>query len=180
MVDRDPSVPKPTAFAFRPWVRDSCRRAAIWTAVVVLALAAAVVALGGVSGAPLARALGVLVLYAGLFGLSLAKIWWTAGQPAAGWDDEGLWFQALHRFKPTRIAWSSILAGGVKPGTRAYRLVVVRGDAAGERFLNLAVILNHHQFVDGLELNLIGLGFVRSDDGVARPDWDLETDGIGA
>lgn len=170
--------PAPASFAFRPWVRASCRRAAIWTTVAVLGLAAAIVWLGGLSAAPLARALGVLALYAGLFGLSLAKIWWTAGQPAAGWDAEALWFQALHRFQPTRIPWTSILAAGHKPDTRAYRLVVVRGDAAGERFLNLAVILSHHEFVDGLERNLVGLGFLRSGDGLARPGWDLEGDRI--
>lgn len=180
MPDRDPAVePTPVAFAFRPWVRAACRRAGVWTAVAAVLLVSVVVWQGGVAGAPLARALGVLAFYAALFGLSLAKIWWTAGRPAAGWDQDALWFQTLHRFKPTRIPWSSILAGGIKPGTRAYRLAVLRGDGARERFLNLAVILNHHGFVDGLEHNLLGLGLVRSGDGVARPDWDLESDRIG-
>ena len=131
---------------------------------------------GGVSGAPLARALGVLTLYAALFMASLIKIWWTAGRSAAGWDQHGLWFQALHRFRPTRIAWESILAGGTKPDTRAYRLVVIKGDGARERFLNLAVIRNHHDFVAGLEQAFLERGFVAGRRGLSRPEWDQETD----
>lgn len=164
------------AFAFRPWVRRACRRAGVWTAVAVLLLMAVIGWQGGVSGAPLARALGVLALYGALFMASLLKIWWTAGRAAAGWDQEGLWFQALHRFWPTRIAWDSILAGGTKTDTSAYRLVVTNGDSARERFLNLAVIRNHHDFVEGLERVLVERGFVAGSRGLSRPDWDQETD----
>ncbi len=170
-----PTTPE-ASFAFRPWVRRACRRAGVWTAVAVLLLVATIGWQGGVSGAPLARALGVLALYGALFMASLFKIWWTAGRAAAGWDEQGLWFQALHRFRPTRIAWNAILAGGTKPGTRAYRLVVTRGGNARERFLNLAVISNHHDFVEGLERVLVDRGFVAGERGLARPGWDQETD----
>ena len=131
---------------------------------------------GGVAGAPLARALGVLAAYGAVFLFSLGKIWWTAGGGAAGWDESGLWFQALHRFRPTRIPWQQIVAAGPKPGTRAYRLVVRRNDDARERFLNLAVIRDHHQFVQGLQRELVAHGLVAANDGFARPGWDLEAD----
>ncbi len=166
------------SFQFRSWVRRSCRKAGWWTAVTVALLGAVVVWQGGLSGAPLARALGVLAAYGVLFLASLIKIWWTAGGPSAGWNEEGLWFQALHKFRPTRVFWESILAGGKKQGTNSYRLVEQRRGEARERFLNLAVIQSHHRFVDGLESRFADLGFEPSAVGWARPGWDLEDDHI--
>ncbi len=126
----------------------------------------------------MARALGVLGAYGLVFLASLAKIWWTAGKPAAGWDEDGLWFQALHKFAPSRVPWSQVVAAGRKQDTRAYRLVEKKGDGARERFLNLAVIRQHHQFVEGLEQKFADLGFETSESGWARPGWDLEADHI--
>ena len=166
------------AFSFRPWVRRSCRRAGLWATGTVLLLVVAVVWQGGLSGAPLARALGVLAGYGLLFLASLAKIWWTAGGPSAGWDKDGVWFQALHKWRPTRLAWESILAGRKRSETSSYRLVEQRRGEARERFLNLAVIQNHHQFVQGLETELSKLGFEHSAHGWARRGWDLEDDHI--
>lgn len=163
-------------FDFRPWVRSTCRRAALWTAVLIVLLMVAVIWQGGLSGAPLARALGVLAAYGAVFLLTLAKIWWTAGRPAAGWDQDGLWFQALHRFRPTRIDWDRVLAAGAKPDSRAYRLAVRRGGDARERFLNLAVIRSHHEFVDGLERNLALHGLEAKEHGWARPGWSSDAD----
>ena len=70
------------AFAFRPWVRRSCRKAMLWGVGVVAVLGGVAWYFKTPGSAPLGRAFGVLLFYGVLFWLTLLKIWWTAGKPA--------------------------------------------------------------------------------------------------
>ena len=77
-------------YAFRPWVRSTCKRAMIWGIGVVALFGGVAWWMREPGAAPLSRAFGVLVLYGALFLGSLLKIWWTAGRPAVVVDDEAL------------------------------------------------------------------------------------------
>ncbi len=155
------SVEDPVVFSFRPWVRSTCRTAMIW-GVGVLAV------LGGVSwlfrspdeGA-FGWAFGVLASYAALFLVSLMKIWWTAGRPAAEIGDREIEYQPLHTFSPRRISFDRILACGPKEGTESLRLVVEGLRRDREVLLNLAVIRNKHRFLDELGERLAAAGLQR-------------------
>jgi len=139
------------SFAFRPWVRSTCRKALLWGLGVVALLGGITYVLGQPGSVPAARAFGVLMLYGSLFWVTLAKIWWTAGGSALVLDDESLAYQPLHTFSPRRIALGSILACGPRPGTEALRLVHL-GKKGEERefYLNLGVIKGRNEFLDAL------------------------------
>ena len=112
--------------------------------------------------APLSRAFGVLVFYGALFLASLVKIWWTAGRPAVGVDDDGLAYQPLHLFRPRRIRWRTVLAGAPKTGTRSYRLAFEkRPGIAKEFFLNLAVVSGSHDLLAEIGHHLAAAGLER-------------------
>ena len=80
-------------FAFRPWVRSTCKKAMLWGLAVVLAVAGALLLLEQGERGAWVRAFGVLFGYSVLFWLTLAKIWWTAGRPAVAVGDDALWYQ---------------------------------------------------------------------------------------
>ena len=126
--------------------------------------------------APVARAFGVLMMYAALFLGALLKIWLTAGRPAVILDKEGLAYQPLHLFRPKRILWRSVLAASPKEGTRSYRLVFeFRRGAAKEFFLNLAVVAGSHELLArlGSELEADGLEPVEGEElAWLRPGWE--------
>ena len=161
------------AFPFRPWVRSTSRRAMIWGV-------GAVAVLGGVAwwlerGETQAwgRAFGVLLAYSLLFWASLLKIWWTAGRPAVAVDDEALYYQPLHTFRPTRVPFERVLACNPRPGTEALRVVVEKRGTARELFLNLAVVKGQHQFLDLLAERLEAAGLERVGERAwSRPGWE--------
>ena len=163
------------AFPFRPWVRSTSRRAMIWGV-------GAVVVVGAVSwwlerGETQAwgRAFGVLLAYSLLFWGTLLKIWWTAGQPAVSLDDEAIYYQPLHTFRPTRVPFARILACNPRPGTEALRFVVEKNGVGRELFLNLAVVKGQHRFMELLGERLEAAGLERLSgraNAWRRPGWD--------
>lgn len=120
------------------------------------------------------RAFGVLLAYSLLFLGTLLKIWWTAGKPAVSLDTEALYYQPLHTFRPSRVAFASVLACNPRPGSEAFRVVVAKRNVARELFLNLAVVKGQHRFLDLLEERLSAVGLERVpglDHTWSRPDW---------
>lgn len=163
-------------YAFRPWVRSTCRRAMLWGIGVVVLFGLVEWSLGEPGSSPMSRAFGVLVFYGALFLASLYKIWWTAGRPAVVVDEAGLVYQPLHLFRPKRLAWSSILAAAPKEGTRSYRLVFeARPGRAREFFLNLAVVSGSHDLVAAIGRRLLAEGLAPipgAPDAFRRPGWE--------
>lgn len=170
--DRSPEVADD--FAFRPWVRSTCRRAMLWGVGVVAILGGIAWVLRTPASAPVGRAFGVLVAYGALFWATLLKVWWTAGKPAVVVADGRLAYQPLHTFKPRALPLDAVLSCAPKPGTQALRLVY-RGQEGEERefFLNLGVVDGRHALLDrlGEELAERGLEAVGSEGGWKRPDW---------
>ncbi len=164
------------AFAFRPWVRSTCRSAIFWGLGVVALFGLISWWMREPGSAPLSRAFGVLVFYGALFLASLVKIWATAGRPAVTIDAEGLGYQPLHLFRPRRIRWCDVLAAGPKEGTRSYRLAhEKRPGFAKEFFLNLAVVTGSHALVEQMEARFeqAGLEPVEGRPGDwRRPGWE--------
>lgn len=163
------------SFPFRPWVRRTCRRATIWGVGVLALLGALAWLFRAPESEPLSRAFGALVAYGLLFLVSLAKIWWTAGDAAVELDDESLAYQPLHTFRPRRIALDSVMAAAPKAGTQSLRLVYEAKPGRGrEFFLNLGVIDGRSAFLAGLGEQLASRGLER-DPGTAhswrRPGW---------
>lgn len=149
------------SFPFRPWVRNTARRALWWGGAGLAAFVAVAWTLRGPDTAAFARALQVLAAYALLFWASLLKIEWTARRPAAVLDGEGLSFQPLHTFRPRRLRWAEVQSCGQKPATESLRLVVERGGQARELFLNLGLIDRRHEFLDALGEALVAAGLER-------------------
>lgn len=162
------------AFPFRPWVRSTSRRAMIWGVGVVTAVGAVAWWLERGETQAWGRAFGVLLAYSLLFWGTLLKIWWTAGRPAVSLDDEALYYQPLHTFRPSRVPIAAVLACNPRPGTEALRVVVERKGVARELYLNLAVVKGQHRFLDLLEERLAAAGLERiagRDHAWTRPDW---------
>ncbi len=162
-------------FAFRPWVRRTSVRAMVWGVGVVLALGAVVWLLSGGQRDAWGRAFGVLLAYALLFLLTLAKIWWTAGRPAVAVDDEALLYQPLHTFRPRRVPFARVLACAPRPGTEALRFVLERGGQAREFFLNLAIVKGQHRLLELLDERLQAAGLEPvpgRERSWRRPGWD--------
>jgi hypothetical protein len=116
----------------------------------------------------------VLLAYSLLFWGTLLKIWWTAGQPAVSLDDEAIYYQPLHTFRPSRVPIASVLACNPRPGTEALRVVVEKKGVARELYLNLAVVKGQHRFLELLEERLSAAGLERiagRDHSWTRPDW---------
>lgn len=162
------------AFPFRPWVRSTSRRAMIWGVGAVTAVGAAAWWLERGETQAWGRAFGILLAYSLLFLGTLLKIWWTAGQPAVSLDAGAFYYQPLHTFRPSRVAFESVLACNPRPGTEALRVVVAKRGVARELYLNLAVVKGQHQFLDLLEERLSAAGLERvpgRDHTWTRPDW---------
>jgi hypothetical protein len=139
------------SYPFRPWVRNTCRKALFWGLGLVAILGGITYVLRTPASAPAGRAFGVLMLYGTLFWITLAKVWWTAGGSAISLDDEHLAYQPLHTFTPRRIALDTLLACAPRPGTQALRLVHVgRKGEEREFYLNLGVIDGRNEFLDQL------------------------------
>lgn len=161
-------------FPFRPWVRSTSRRAMVWGVGVVLAMGAVAWWLEGGETQAWGRAFGVLLAYSLLFWATLLKIWWTAGRPAVSVDDEAVYYQPLHTFRPSRVPFERILAVNPRPGTEALRVVVERSGVARELFLNLAVVKGQHRFLELLGEKLEAAGLERVPDrerAWRRPEW---------
>ena len=168
-------------FAFRPWVRRSCRKAMLWGLGVVALLGGVAWFFKSPDSAPLGRAFGVLLFYGVLFWLTLLKIWWTAGKPAVLVGLNFLAYQPLHAFRMRRIPYARILSCAPRKQTESLRIVHEKKPGQGrEFFLNLAVIDGRHAFLDllGERLELAGLQPSPSEpDSWNRPGWqepDLE------
>ena len=162
------------AFPFRPWVRSTSRRAMIWGVGAVLAMGAGAWWMEGGDSQAWGRAFGVLLAYSLLFWGTLLKIWWTAGRPAMSVDEQALYYQPLHTFRPSRVAFDQILAVNPRPGTEALRVVVVKKDVARELFLNLAVVKGQHRFLELLGERLEAAGLEKipgAERSWRRPDW---------
>jgi len=152
-----PVVPEAVRFAFRPWVRRSCRRAFLGGFAIIAALAAASALVADPADFTWRRAMQVLAGYVALFLATLAKIWWTAGKPAAVVEKDALFWQPLHRFRPLRAGFADLVAVGPRPGTESLRLVLEPGQR--ERFLNLGLIDRRNEFLEliGERLRRAGL-----------------------
>ncbi len=143
------AMPRET-FPFRPWVRSACRTAMLWGVGALAVLGLVTWLLRSPGEAPLGRAFGALTFYGALFLLTLAKIWWTAGRPAAVLEDDAIGYQTLHGFRLRRLPLERVLAAEPKAGTSSYRIVYRAGDVARELFLNLGVIDGRTRLLDGL------------------------------
>lgn len=163
-------IPEVDIYEFRPWIRRACRKAMIWGVGVVVVLGAVAWLFRTPSSAPLGRAFGVLLAYSLLFWVSLAKIWWTAGEPAVLMDEEALHYQPLHGFRRRSIAFETVVACAPRPGTQSLRFVHEwRPGAAREFFLNLGVVGGRNEFLDrlGERLGAVGVNEVPG----ARHTW---------
>ena len=157
-------------FAFRPWVRSTCRRAMVWGLVALLGLVGVAWMFRSPDDGAFGWAFGVLAGYGLLFWASLLKIWWTAGNPAVVVGKEALAYQPLHTFRPKQIPFKRILAMGPRPGTESLRFVIEGLRRDRELFLNLAVVRGHHRLLETLEERLQEDGMVRSAEGWERPN----------
>ena len=166
------------AFPFRPWVRNSCRRAMVW-GIGVLALLGAITWWFKAPGpAPLGRAFGVLAFYGVIFWLTLFKVWWTAGKPAVVVGEEGLGYRPLHLFSVKTIPYEAIQFCAPRSQTESLRIVhEVKPGEARDFFLNLAVVDGRHAFLDSLgeKLEAAGLFAVPNEvNSWRRLDWLAE------
>lgn len=166
------------AFEFRPWIRRACRKAMLWGVGVVVLLGLVAWMLRTPGSAPHGRAFGVLLVYALLFWISLAKIWWTAGKPAVVMDDEALHYQPLHGFRRRSIALDKVAACAPRPGTQSLRFIQEWRPGEGrEFFLNLGVVEGRNEFLDclGERLERVGLTAVQgARHSWKRPEWEGE------
>ena len=165
-----------THYPFHPWVRRTCRKALVWGLGVVAILGGITYVLKQPGSVPAARAFGVLMLYSGLFWITLAKVWWTAGSSAIMLEEKSMAYRPLHTFSPRRIPLDQILSCAPRPGTQALRLVHL-GKKGEERefYLNLAVIKGRHGFLSdlGAALEARGLEPVTGEsDSWRHPQWD--------
>jgi len=175
----EPSQKEPTtrrmAFAFRPWVRRSCRKAMLWGIGVVALLGGVAWIFKTPGSAPLGRAFGVLLFYGVLFWLTLLKIWWTAGKPAVVVGINFLAYQPLHTFRRRRIPYARMLSCAPRKETESLRIVHEKKPGQGrEFFLNLAVVDGRHSFLDllGERLEAAGLQpFPNEPNSWIRPGW---------
>ena len=165
-------------FAFRPWVRNTCRKAMTWGIGVVVLLGATTWWLKSPGSAPLGRAFGVLAFYAGLFWLTLLKVWWTAGKASVVLDSSHLGYQPLHTFRLKTIPFEKVQFCAPREGTQSLRLVYEYRSGEGREFyLNLAVIDGRNEFLDelGERLSRAGLvAFPGRNNTWTRPGWASE------
>ena len=144
----EPSEREATSFPFRPWVRDTCRKATVWGVGIVALLGVVTWLFRDPQSAPLSRAFGALVLYGLLFLASLGKIWWTAGGDAVVLETDALAYQPLHTFRPRRIPLDRVFACAPKAETSSLRFVYEASPGRGrEFFLNLGVIEGRTRFL---------------------------------
>lgn len=168
--------PEPAVFPFRPWIRNTSRRAMLWGVGVVALLGGVAWLFRTPDTAPLGRAFGSLLFYGLLFLASLLKVWWTGGRPAVLVDDEALAYQPLHTFRPRTLPFARVLECAPRPGTQSLRLVhaASRGRAR-EFFLNLGVVQGRNEFLDllGEKLQAAGLEPVEGQPNAwRRPGWE--------
>lgn len=170
-------------FAFRPWVRRACVKAAIGGIATVAAVAGAGWLLAAPGDFAWRRAVEVLAAYGALFVVTLAKIWWTARHPAVTIDAEALSWQPLHLFSPRVARFGDLLAVSQRAGTESLRLVIAepRGGAARELFLNLGLVDGRHAMLDRLGERLRAAGLEPSGPPPAyrRAGFDDPGAGIG-
>ena len=165
-------------FAFRPWVRSTCRRAMVWGIGVLVLLAAVTWWFKAPGSAPLGRAFGVLAFYASLFWLSLLKVWWTAGSPAVILDEDQLGYQPLHTFSLKTIPFDRVQFCAPREGTQSLRLIYEYKPGEGrDFFLNLGVVVGRNEFLDALGDRLSAAGLVAFPGRKhtwARPGWAID------
>lgn len=168
-------------YPFRPWVRNTCRKAMVWGIGVVAILGLVTWWLRAPGTAPAGRAFGVLLFYGTLFWLTLLKIWWTGGKAAVVVERDWLGYQPLHTFTLRKIPYDKTFFCGPRAATDSLRLIHERKpDRAQEFFLNLAVIDGRHEFLDvlGERLEDAGLKAVAGEkDTWRRPGFDLDLRG---
>ena len=169
------TVSERVSFAFRPWVRRSCRKAMLWGVGVVALLGGVAWLFKTPDSAPLGRAFGVLLFYGVLFWLTLLKIWWTAGKPAVLVGRNFLSYQPLHTFRVRRIPYARVLSSAPRKETESLRIVHEKKPGQGrEFFLNLAVVDGRPSFLDllGERLESAGLKPVPNEpNSWSRPGW---------
>ena len=173
--NREGTTDERRAFAFRPWVRRSCRKAILWGLGVVALLGGVAWLFESPGSEPLGRAFGVLLFYSILFWLTLLKIWWTAGKPAVVVGSNFLSYQPLHTFRMRRIPYTRMLSCVPRKQTESLRIVHEKRPGQGrEFFLNLAVVDGRHAFLDllGERLESAGLQPIPNEpDSWSRPGW---------
>lgn len=163
-------------FAYRPWVRRTSRRAALWGLGAVAVAGGAAWVLGEPGVEPVARAFGVLAAYGLLFSASLAKIWWTAAKDAVVLEEDALLVRSLYGLRPRRLELGAVLGCAPRAGTQALRFVH-RGRHGEERefYLNLAIVDRRHDFLERLGERLVAAGLAARpgrEDAWARPGWE--------
>lgn len=174
---------EPLEFPFRPWVRNTCRKAMVWGLGIVALLGVVTWWLRAPGTAPTGRAFGVLVFYGVIFWLTLLKIWWTAGKAAVVVEEGGLGYRPLHTFAVKKIPFEKTFFCGPRQATESLRMIHERRPGrAQEFFLNLAVIDGRHEFLDALgeRLERVGLEPVPGEKHTwRRPGFDLDLRGTG-
>ena len=146
------------SFAFRAWVRSTCRNAMVWGVGVLAVIGGVAWVFRSPDEGAFGRAFAVLSAYGLLFWVTLFKIWWTAGRPAVVLDDSTIGYQGLHAFRPRRIRFDRILACGMRAGTESLRFVIEGRRRDREFFLNLAVVEKRHRLLDSLGSRLEASG----------------------
>lgn len=171
---------EPDRYPFRPWVRRACVKAALGGAAVVTLVAAAGAWLATPGDFAWRRAVQVLAGYGLLFLASLAKIWWTARQPAVVLDSEALRWQPLHAFHARSARFGDLLAVGPRAGTESLRLVVCEpGSSARELFLNLGLVNGRNEMLDRLGDRLRAAGLEPTGQPHAFRRADFADPGLG-
>ncbi len=170
-------------FPFRPWVRNTCRKAMVWGLGVVALLALVTWWFRAPGTAATGRAFGVLVFYGVLFWLTLLKIWWTAGKAAVVVERDWLGYRPLHTFTVKKIPYDKIFFSGPRQATESLRLIHERRpNRAQEFFLNLAVIDGRHELLDVLGERLERAGLA-PETGARhtwrRPGFELDLESAG-
>ncbi len=147
----------------------------IWGMGLLAVLAVAIWWLRGPQGWAWDRAFTSLLGYSTLIWASLLKIWWTAGKPSVMVDQEAIYYQPLHLFKPKRVAFSQILACSPKVQTHSLRLLEERRGVAREHSINLGVVQGRRRFLETLGKKLVEEGLQPIPGKLhswARPGWD--------
>ncbi len=169
-------APASAEYAYHPWVRRACGRAALGGgAGLVVLLLVARASQGDASGP-----LGPAALVAGFYGLvflgTLVKIAHATRRPLAQVGPGGLALRPLHALRARRIPWHAFRGIAPRPGTHGLELVVEELDGRRRELqVNLALLADRPAFLHGLGRWLVAAGL--EPDPERRDAWRAPGDG---